>query len=345
MERYIAIDNVCAWPNLTLLPDQSIAALVFNKPGHGIYEGEIECWRSEDGGRLWKKAGVPAPHAPGCNRMNLAAGLSKDGAIIALCSGWSSVVPYGTPVPTQYRRKVLDAVVCRSYDGGFTWRQEGSIEKPQGVQSFIPYGDIVQSSDGILGVCCLSWGDWTDKGVIGFPNFTSYFLRSYDDGRTWVDPVVIGMDETGKPINNNETTVICLDGQYLLAAARTLDDQHLELYESEDFGKTWRRKGPVTLAFQHPANFLLLQDGSILLTYGIRNRGYYGVGARISKDRGKTWSIPIYLANFEIATDGGYPSSVQTEDGTIVTAYYANRIPYHNRYHMGVVRWKINEFF
>jgi Neuraminidase (sialidase) len=153
------------------------------------------------------------------------------------------------------------------------------------------------------------------------------------------------MDETGKPINNNETTVICLDGQYLLAAARTLDDQHLELYESEDFGKTWRRKGPVTLAFQHPANFLLLQDGSILLTYGIRNRGYYGVGARISKDRGKTWSIPIYLANFEIATDGGYPSSVQTEDGTIVTAYYANRIPYHNRYHMGVVRWKINEFF
>jgi len=26
MERYIAIDNVCAWPNLTVLPDGTLAA-------------------------------------------------------------------------------------------------------------------------------------------------------------------------------------------------------------------------------------------------------------------------------------------------------------------------------
>ena len=25
MERYIAIDNVCAWPNLTALPDGTLA--------------------------------------------------------------------------------------------------------------------------------------------------------------------------------------------------------------------------------------------------------------------------------------------------------------------------------
>jgi hypothetical protein len=41
-------------------------------------------------------------------------------------------------------------------------------------------------------------------------------------------------------------------------------------------------------------------------------------------------------------TDGGYPSSVQLKDGTIVTAYYCQRIPMHQRYHMGVVRWRVS---
>jgi hypothetical protein len=31
---------------------------------------------------------------------------------------------------------------------------------------------------------------------------------------------------------------------------------------------------------------------------------------------------------------------VQMVDGTIVTAYYANRVRTHQRYHMGVVRWQ-----
>ncbi|HHW32083.1 MAG TPA: exo-alpha-sialidase [Clostridiaceae bacterium] len=344
MERYIAIDNVCAWPNLTLLKDGSIAALCFNRPSHGRFEGEVQCWVSTDGGYLWEKRGVPVPHESGTNRMNVAAGLTKDGALIAICSGWGPVPPFGYEQPHEFNRKVLDSVISCSFDGGKTWIQGGSIDKPEGVMGFMPYGDIVQISEGVLGVCFHTWGDWTDKGVKGFPNFTSYFVKSYDDGKTWVDPVVIGRDDRGMAINNNETAVICLDKNHLLAAARTLDDQHLELYESKDSGMSWIRKGPVTLPFQHPGHFLKLKDGSILLTYGIRNKGFYGIGGRISRDNGENWSEPIFLLNFEIATDGGYPSSVQLDDGTIVTAYYSNKVPYHNRYHMGVIHWKLDEF-
>ena len=47
--RFIAIDNVCAWPNLTLLPDGAIIATIFNQPGHGTLEGDAECWASETG--------------------------------------------------------------------------------------------------------------------------------------------------------------------------------------------------------------------------------------------------------------------------------------------------------
>jgi hypothetical protein len=32
---------------------------------------------------------------------------------------------------------------------------------------------------------------------------------------------------------------------------------------------------------------------------------------------------------------------VLAADGTFVTAYYARGIPAHQRYHMGVVRWRL----
>jgi len=70
MERYIAIDNVCAWPNVTNMPDQSIVAMIFNQPVHGRWEGDVECWGSEDDGYTWHKRGVPAQHEPGTNRMS-----------------------------------------------------------------------------------------------------------------------------------------------------------------------------------------------------------------------------------------------------------------------------------
>ena len=53
MERYIVIDDYCAWPNLTLLDEDVTVAIVFNKPSHGLQEGDVECWASTDGGRKW----------------------------------------------------------------------------------------------------------------------------------------------------------------------------------------------------------------------------------------------------------------------------------------------------
>ena len=84
MERFIAVDNVCAWPNLTLLPDGSIIATIFNQPSHGKLEGDVECWASTDGGRLWELRGTAAAHEPGGNRMNVSAGLAADAVRIAI---------------------------------------------------------------------------------------------------------------------------------------------------------------------------------------------------------------------------------------------------------------------
>ena len=56
-----------------------------------------------------------------------------------------------------------------------------------------------------------------------------------------------------------------------------------------------------------------------------------------ASDEGKTWEEPLRLLDFQ--GDGGYPSSVQLPDGSVLTAYYASAIKGHGRYHMGVVLW------
>jgi hypothetical protein len=249
-------------------------------------------------------------------------------------AGWRMKEVPGQARPTF--DKVLEPAVCHSYDGGISWQISGTVEKPEGADGIVPFGDIVRGVDGVLGVSMYTCGE---KGVTGDAKFTSYFLRSRDGGKTWVEPVPIGA-KGGTAPGNNETTVLCLDGRRLLAAARTTGDQHVELYASDDFGETWEGRGPITMPLQHPAHLLKLEDGRILLTYGIRCKGYFGVGARISKDDGNHWGAPIFLVDYQAVADGGYPSSVQLDDGTIVTAYYNHKAPHHHRYHMGVVRWK-----
>ena len=225
---------------------------------------------------------------------------------------------------------VLPMWVCRSEDGGRTWDRSGTVEPPHGKRPYIIFfGDIVVLPDGTVGACIYSWAPPDEHNP--------YFYTSSDGGRTWS---VRGVVREG---NINETTPTILPDRRLLAAGRTFDDQHLELFSSEDDGATWVDTGPVTLGRQHPGHLLCLRDGRLLASYGIRNKGFYGVGVRLSSDGGRTWEPPQLLVDFQTATDGGYPSSVEASDRTIVTAYYCNGIPAHQRYHMGVVRWKPDE--
>jgi hypothetical protein len=61
-----------------------------------------------------------------------------------------------------------------------------------------------------------------------------------------------------------------------------------------------------------------------------------------SDDRGDTWYRPArFILTSDAIHDHGYPSSVQLDDGTIVTTYYAtgNRLHPEIDNHLGVVRW------
>jgi hypothetical protein len=79
----------------------------------------------------------------------------------------------------------------------------------------------------------------------------------------------------------------------------------------------------VTADFEHPGDLIPLQDGRLLLTYGVRNPPR-GVNAMLSSDNGATWNKDrkITLAADAPNVDCGYPSSVQLSNGDIATLFY-----------------------
>jgi hypothetical protein len=332
VENSVAIDNVCAWPSLTLLQDGSIAAIIFNKPSHGLVEGDVDCYVSGDGGRTWTYCGTPAPHEPKTIRMNHASGLSNDGSLVVLCSGWGG---------RDLREYTLPVMVSRSGDGGVRWDRSGVVQIQRGMPNLIPYGNIIRVNGGTLAVSLYD--------AVSMPGINrAYVFFSTDDGRTWKDPVIIGENralQNPELGNYSDTSLLCPSQNRFLAVCRTYTrEPFLELLISENRGRSWKIPedmygSGLTAPQEHPGHLLKLNDGRILLTYGIR-RGIFGIGARISNDNGLNWGPPMVVISYG-GNDGGFPSSVQLEDGTIVTAYYSGKNRYHDRYYMGVVRWKI----
>lgn len=335
-ERFVAIDGACAWPNLNRLPDGKLAVLIWPYNNHGITEGAAECWISDDGAR-WRKSSVPVSHQPGTNRMNVAAGV-VDEKFLALVGGWDRRVPY-QPGPSQGPVTHLEGAVtitpisAVSGDSGKTWRQfpELPLPKRSDGKSLVPFGRIGKLNDGEYGVCLYGGA--------------AHFYTTADGGATWIRRGTI-MDQP----THNETTWVQLANGDLFAAARTAREGRLDGFRSTDGGRTWMLEGPLTLARQHPADLLKLPDGHVLLTYASRNAGLYAIWVQMGSPDLKAWSGPMMLVDLEgssefqrtppPSSDGGYPSTVQTGDGTFTTAYYTRGVSAHQRYHMGVVRWR-----
>ena len=232
--------------------------------------------------------------------------------------------------------------MSHSADGARTWtidKRAFPNEAPNGGTP-IPFGDILPGRDGALRVAVYTW-----------PKQRVYIYRSDDGGKTWRSPVALHEDSL-----RTETALCHLGDGKWLAAARTHMrcekgpnspyglDMHLELYASDDDAKTWQARGPICKhPMHHPAHFLRLGDGRVIFSYGNRagdgtpGRKGNAVEVLISYDEGKTWSEPLRVVDWD--GDGGYPSSVESPDGRVLTAYYAQSVEGHEGYHMGVVKW------
>src|ERR1035441_3633139 len=175
VKRFVAIDNVCAWPNLTLLKDGTIIATIFNQPSHGRMEGDVECWASADG-EFWQKRGAAAVHDAAANRMNVAAGLARSGKLVVLASGWS--LKKNTNGATRLE-DVLPACSSRSVDArAWKIRKEAFPEAATAFRHFIPFGKLFPAKDGSLRSIAYAVAVKSQQSSV-------WMMRSDDDGVTW----------------------------------------------------------------------------------------------------------------------------------------------------------------
>jgi len=341
-EFYVAVDSKGLWPNLTLMSNGDIVAMIYNHPSHGFGCGDIEAWVSRDNGRSWNFLSVVSDHSdkPGHVRMNHSVGLNARNELIALVSGYNE----GRKPP------LLPVQVCISDDGGCTWRRHALAD------DFVPYGNIVLLPDGRLASPFYHWRVKDRNEVL---HEDSGVIISGDNGRAWGESY--GIAERTSEVH----VLRCRDGK-LLAAARTdcvdsMDNMlphgnGILLFASHDEGRTWGAGKRVSPPGQDNAHLLELRDGRLLLSLTSRIPGLFGVVLRMSADGGATWSVPRVLISMPAKnwqkTDCGYPSSVQLPDDTIVTAYYfgprlpkwrVHTLPWHQRYHMGVARWSSSQ--
>ncbi|HAW31180.1 MAG TPA: hypothetical protein DCY03_24240, partial [Planctomycetaceae bacterium] len=182
LKQVVAVENVCAWPNLTLLPDGTIIAVFHNQPSHGQQEGDIDCWASPDGVN-WEKRSTVTQHEPNTVRMNHAAGLAKNGDLIVLCSGWSNLKQPERPKQSAFRDAILKSWVLRSSDAGRSWQKTEEFPAAEaGWSELIPFGDIWAGADGALHVSCYQ-GQFKDPSQsTKTKGWKSSHLKSEDDG-------------------------------------------------------------------------------------------------------------------------------------------------------------------
>jgi len=207
----------------------------------------------------------------------------------------------------EQRKAELGQWMIRSTDGGVTWsaRYWCPVNSPHGP---------VQLRDGRL----LYAGKelWHGQHRIGV-------CESTDDGVTWRWLATIPTRPGDNHENYHELHAVEAANGRIIVQIRNHNSANVgETLQSEssDGGKTWTPPHPIGV-WGLPSHLLRLRDGRLLMTYGHR-RPPFGNQARVSSDHGQTWSAPLVISSDGAGGDLGYPSTVELDDGTLVTVWY-----------------------
>jgi len=299
-ERIVALRDGGYFPVMVKLRDGSLGAVVRGGAPHIGRAGRLDFLRSTDGGRTWS-APVVAADSEWDDR-NPALGQMPDGTLVLAYAEARSYRPDGT---FDLKAGPYVAFLVTSCDGGKTWSAKRPLESP--IPNPSPYGKINVTKDGTAVMT-----------LYEMPSNRVGLLRSRDSGKTWGDWTLLpGHDET--------QAIELPDGRWLaFTRIEEPGEAGLLLSESRDAGRTWPETRKLLKARQWPYDVTVLTSGHLLLSFGSR-LGQFGAGVVLSTDAGKTWDADhaVLVGWDSLNTDTGYPSTVQLDDGAIVTMYYA----------------------
>ena len=320
------------WPTLTRRKNGELL-LVFSggRETHVCPFGRVELMRSQDNGKTWRwpqvlldgpiddrDAGI-LETAQGSLLVTTFTSLAYEPILAKaeslapgspgawdphLLAEWQAVHHRLT---AEQRQQELGTWMLRSTDGGITW----SARYPVPVNS--PHGPA-QLADGRQLYCGVEL--WQPERRVGV-------CHSRDDGVTWEWLTTIPTREGDDHRQYHELHAIEAANGTVIAHIRNHNpNSRLETLQSEstDGGMTWTTPHSIGV-WGLPSHLLRLKDGRLLMSYGHR-RAPLGNQVRLSEDHGKTWSPALIINSDAASGDMGYPSTVECDDGSLVTVWY-----------------------
>jgi len=301
IERVVAVTGQGYFPVLVRLSDGSLGAVIRGGAPHVGRAGRLDWIRSSDGGRTCTSPTVIVDSE--WDDRNPAVGVMPDGAVVV---AYAEASTYNARGEFDVNAGTYTPKFVVSTDAGGTWSPPQVVDTGP-IPNGSPYGHIVVLRDGEALM-----------SLYQFPSERTFTVRSRDGGRSWGELTTVpGHDET--------ELLAARDGRVLgFIRAEGAQTHGLELTESRDGGRTWSQPVRILQPSQWPAGACELRSGTILVTFGNRT-GPFGVGVIASSDGGRTWRPEggALLAWDCDNRDCGYPSTVQLDDETIVTMYYA----------------------
>ena len=288
---------------------------------HFDREKPEEHWlaRSLDGGETWTLE-HPAEKGQLIPQGESLHGIETPGVPIPELQDCPGGVPFAHPdFAMTLRMSSIDAGVSRFYystDRGRDWT--GPFRLPdfgfRGTAARTDY--LVDGPETCTVLLTASKAD----GKEGVP----FCVRTTDGGKSWEMVSRIMKDPKGYAIM---PASVRLGPEEIYTVVRERDDtgSWISAHRSLDNGRTWtREKNPVDdCGTGNPGDVVLLADGRLCLTYAVR-RPPFRMCAKISADRGATWSPELVLRDDGANRDIGYSQSVVRPDGRVVTTYYFN---------------------
>ncbi len=320
------------WPTLTRRQNGELL-LVFSggREKHVCPFGRVELMRSQDEGRTWRwpqvlidgpiddrDAGVvetakgsilvttftSLAYESALHRAEQAKpgqpGAFEDGKTLA---EWQAA---HSRITAEQRQSELGTWMIRSPDGGVTWSARYAVP----VNS--PHGPVALRDGRLIYAGKALWKD--DRVGV---------CESKDDGLTWewLATIVPRPGDDPKQYHElhaveatNGTLIVHIRNHNQPNAGETLQT------ESTDGGKTWSPPHSINV-WGLPSHLLRLRDGRLLMSYGHR-RAPLGNQVRLSTDNGRMWSESLMLNDDAKSGDMGYPSTVECDDGSLVTVWY-----------------------
>jgi sialidase-1 len=312
-------DRYLGWGTLAKTREgELILAYSGDRDAHVCPWGKTHIVRSSDSGRTWTPP-LAITNTPLDDRD---AGLiqTKSGALLV---SWFTSIAFASPtyataharyarhaeeVTPEIRAQWLGNWVRRSEDGGRTW------QTPVRTVSTAPHGPI-QLRDGRLLYVGIGKADGASAVTVE---------QSADDGRTWNVIATIPKPATGMA-GLSEPHVVELTSGKLLAMIRNEPKDRTQCFllqsESTDGGKTWSPPRSTGI-WGYPPHLIQLKNGWVVVSYGYR-REPFGERACVSRDEGSTWDLANEIVlHGAPSPDLGYPSTVQLDDGSLLTTYY-----------------------